>query len=168
MRGEQYSGRVKIVEKETGQTRAFMSSFLAREDARITDTYEDETGASATILGKSMTPFHGFLRFLLSQDERSLATLEKKTPVLLKGDDETIEVSWNKTLNPGIYQLKIQLLGTEGDLIDFTERVIEAKARTNLTAVKTETPKDSSSSMILGLLGLVAFAGIIYVIRGRR
>jgi len=108
-----------------------------------------------------MTPFHGFLRFLLSQDERSLATLEKKTPVLLKGDDETIEVSWNKTLNPGIYQLKIQLLGTEGDLI-------EAKARTNLTAVKTETPKDSSSSMILGLLGLVAFAGIIYVIRGRR
>ena len=168
VRGEQYSGRVKIVEKETGQTRAFMSSFLAREDARITDTYEDETGASATILGKSMTPFHGFLRFLLSQDERSLATLEKKTPVLLKGDDETIEVSWNKTLNPGIYQLKIQLLGTEGDLIDFTERVIEAKARTNLTAVKTETPKDSSSSMILGLLGLVAFAGIIYVIRGRR
>ena len=46
--------------------------------------------------------------------------------------------------------------------------MIEAKARTNLTAVKTETPKDSSSSMILGLLGLVAFAGIIYVIRGRR
>ena len=30
VRGEQYSGRIKIVEKETGQTRAFMSSFLAR------------------------------------------------------------------------------------------------------------------------------------------
>jgi len=167
-RGEQYSGRVKIVEKGAGQTRAFMTSFLAREDARITDTYEDETGASATILGDSLTPFYGTLRFLLSQDGMSLATLEKKAPVLLKGDDETIEVSWNKTLDPGIYQLKIQLLDSEGMLTDFTEKVIEAEARPNLTTVKAEALKDSSSNMILGLLGLVAVVGAIYVIRRRR
>lgn len=171
-KGEQYLGRVKIVERVSGQTRAFTSSFLAREDARITDTYEDETGASATIMGDSLVPFSGILRFHLSQDGRSLVSQEKRTPVLLKGDDETVEISWNKTLDPGIYQLGVQLLDSEGELADFTEKVIEAEMRPDLTlaAVKVEEPQESSPNMTLavGLIGLLAIAGIIYVIRRRR
>ncbi len=170
-KGEQYLGRIKIVEKETGQTRAFTSSFLAREDARITDTYEDETGASVTIMGDSLAPFSGTLRFHLSQDGRSLLSLEKRTPVLLKGDDETVEISWNKTLDPGVYLLGVQLLDSEGELADFTEKVIEAEMRPNLTlaAVKVEEPQESSPNMTLtlGFIGLLTVAGIIYVTRRR-
>ncbi len=170
--GEQYLGRVKIVEKETGQTRAFTSSFLAQENARITDTYEDETGASVTILGDSLVPFSGILRFILSKDGRPLTTQEKRTPVLLKGDDETVEISWNKTLDPGIYRLRVQLLDSDGERTDFTEKTIEAEMRPDLTlaAVKVEEPQESSPNMTLavGLIGLLAIAGIIYVVRRRR
>ncbi|HNR57720.1 MAG TPA: hypothetical protein PKJ51_04615, partial [Methanothrix sp.] len=36
--GHEYVGRVKIVEKKDGQTRAFMNRFTAIDDAEITDT----------------------------------------------------------------------------------------------------------------------------------
>ena len=103
--GRDYAGRVKIVELNHNQTRAFMNTFRAREDAEITETYQDETGASATVLGNSRVPFEGKLRFILSQNAVVLNTTEKKTPVLLTGDDETVEITWNETLTPGIYQL---------------------------------------------------------------
>jgi hypothetical protein len=82
-----------------------MMTFVAKDDTTITETYEDETGASATVLGNLRVPFTGRLRFTLSQNGIVLETIEKKTPVLLAGKDETVEISWNKTLNPGIYQL---------------------------------------------------------------
>ncbi len=172
VKGENYSGRIKIVEEETGQTRSFMSQFQAAENARITDTYGDEIGASATIIGDSMVPLSGALKFILSKDGRTLVTEEKKTPVLLKDDDETVEVSWNRTLDPGMYHLKINLLGDDGELIDFKEIVIEAKKSYNLTAVKSEVPQAQGSSQnmmpILGTVILLAVAVAIYVIHKRR
>jgi hypothetical protein len=170
VKGENYSGRIKIVENGTGQIRSFMSQFQAAENARITDTYGDEIGASATIIGDSMVPLSGALKFILSKDGRTLVTEEKKTPVLLKDDDETVEVSWNRTLDPGIYHLKITLLGEDNELIDFKEIVIEAKKSFNLTAVKSEKPQESSQNtiLILGIVMLAAAAVAIYVIRKRR
>lgn len=170
VKGENYSGRIKIVEEETGQTRSFMSQFQAAENARITDTYGDEIGASATIIGDSMVPLSGALKFILSKDGRTLVTEEKKTPVLLKDDDETVEVSWKRTLDPGIYHLKINLLGEGNELIDFKEIVIEAKNSYNLTAVKSEKPQESSQNtiLILGIVMLAAAAAAIYMIRKRR
>lgn len=125
--GKEYTGRVKIVELNHGQTRAFMNAFIAKDDASITETYQDETGASATVLGNSRVPFQGSLKFLLSQNGTALASVETKTPVLLTGDDETVEISWNKTLNPGLYHLSILLLGKEGEVKDLEESIIEAK-----------------------------------------
>jgi hypothetical protein len=54
-------------------------------------------------------------------------TTEKKTPVLLTGDDETVEITWNKTLEPGVYQLRTVLIGQSGDVLDLAENIIEAK-----------------------------------------
>jgi hypothetical protein len=124
---KKYTGRVKIVELNYNQTRAFMNSFTARDDAQITETYEDEIGASATVLGNSRVPFEGTLRFELSQNGTPLQMVEKKTPVLLTGDDETVEISWNRTLDPGVYQLSIILLGNDGDVRDVAESIIEAE-----------------------------------------
>ena len=125
--GQEYSGIVKIVEVNSNLTRAFMKSFAAKDNAEITETYEDETGASATVLGDSRVPFAGKLEFVLSQNGTVLQTVEKSTPVLLTGKDETVEISWNRTLPPGIYQLRVILLGNTGDVRDVKESIIEAK-----------------------------------------
>jgi hypothetical protein len=159
--GREYTGRVKIVELNHNQTRAFMNSFCAVDDAMITETYQDETGASATVLGNSRVPFEGSLRFILSQNGSILNTTEKRTPVLLTGDDETVEIAWNRTLDPGIYQLRTVLLGKGGSIMDLAENVIEAKPIVRSNA--TDTAKKSSFPA-----GSAALAMLMIVLLRRR
>jgi len=148
--GREYTGRVKIVELNHNQTRAFMNSFLARDDALITETYQDETGASATVVGNSRVPFEGSIRFILSQNGTVLNTTEMKTPVLLTGDDETVEISWNKPLDPGIYQLRTILLGKGGDIKDLEENIIEAEpiVKANTTSTEKKSPLSTAASVV--------------------
>ncbi len=158
----EYTGRVKIVELNHNQTRAFMNSFTARDDAEITETYEDEIGASATVLGNSRVPFEGTLRFELSQNGTLLSRVDKKTPVLLTGDDETVEISWSSTLDPGIYQLSIILLGNDGDIRDVEESIIEAEPVSrpvNNTTAETQA-QESPLPAAIGLIALAVAAMI--------
>jgi hypothetical protein len=152
--GKDYSGRVKIVEPSHNQTRAYMMNFVAKDDAVITETYEDETGASATVLGDSRVPFMGMLRFTLTHNGTVLETIEKKTPVLLTGKDETVEISWNKTLDPGVYQLSVVLLGNNGGMRDVKESVFEAKPLPKL-GNNTTTQKQSPLSPELSVAALI-------------
>jgi hypothetical protein len=153
--GKDYSGRVKIVEPSHNQTRAYMMPFVAKDNAVITETYEDETGASATVIGNSRVPFMGTLKFTLSHNGTVLETIEKKTPVLLTGKDETVEISWNKTLDPGVYQLNVVLLGNNRDVRDIKESVVEAKPLPKPTN-NTSTQKKSPLSPELSVAALVA------------
>lgn len=153
--GKDYSGRVKIVEPSHNQTRAYMMTFVAKDDAVITETYEDETGASATVLGNSRVPFMGSLNFTLTHNETVMETIEKKTPVLLTGKDETVEISWNRTLDPGVYQLSVVLLGNNGDVRDVKESVFEAKPLPK-SANDTTTQKQSPLSPELCVAALIA------------
>jgi hypothetical protein len=132
-----------------------MMTFIAKDDATITETYEDETGASATVLGNSRVPFTGKLRFTLSQNGVVLETIEKKTPVLLTGKDETVEISWNKTLDPGIYHLNVVLLGNNGDERDVKESIVEAKPLPK-PANNTTTQKKSPFAPELSFVALIA------------
>jgi hypothetical protein len=157
-----YTGRVKIVELNYNQTRAFMNSFTARDDAQITETYEDEIGASATVLGNSRVPFEGTLRFELSQNGTPLQMVERKTPVLLTGDDETVEITWNRTLDPGVYQLSIVLLGNDGDIRDIAESIIEAEpvSRPVNNATAEAPAQESPLPAAAGLIALAVAAMI--------
>jgi hypothetical protein len=155
--GREYSGRVKIVEPSHNQTRAYLRTFVAKDDAIITETYEDETGASATVLGNSRVPFQGSLKFTLSQNGTVLQIIEKKTPVLLTGKDETVEISWNKTLDPGIYHLNVVLLGNNGDVRDVKESIVEAKPLPK-PANATTTQKKSPLSLEIGIASLLIAA----------
>ena len=167
--GEEYAGRVKIVEKKDGQTRTFMNTFTARDDAEITDTYEDETGASATVMGTSRVPFEGSLRFDLFSNGTFLTSVEEKTPILLAGDDETVEISWNETLEPGIYTLRILLIGNDGDVLDMEESVIEAEIPPRPQTVETAPEEEGSSTNVVALIGIIVLAAVaIVVIRRRR
>lgn len=162
---KRYTGRVKIVELNYNQSRAFMNSFVAQDDAQITETYEDETGASATVLGKSRVPFRGTLEFELSQNGTTLARVEKATPVLLTGDDETVEVSWNQTLDPGVYQLSVVLLGNDGNIRDIEESIIEAEA---ISRPVNNTTDESQQSPLPATIGLIALAIAAMFGMGRR
>ena len=160
--GQTYEGRVKIVELNHNQTRAFMSSFMAVEDAQITETYQDETGASATVMGDSRVPFEGSLRFTLSQRGEVLNITEKKTPVLLSGDDETVEITWNSTLEEGVYQLQTALIGQDGGIIDLEENIIEAKP------IIRNVPEIESSGLPAGIAAGAMMAIIFFRrMRGR-
>ncbi len=156
--GKTYEGRVKIVELNHNQTRAFMSSFVAVEDARITETYQDETGASATVMGESRVPFEGFLRFTLSERGNVLNITERKTPVLLSGDDETVEITWNSTLEPGVYQLQTALIGQDGGIMDLQENIIEAKPIAR-SSIPDET---ESADLPAGLAGVAVLAAVLF------
>jgi hypothetical protein len=162
-KGLYYDGRVKIVELNHNQTRAFMNSFEAVDDALITETYQDETGASATVLGNSRVPFVGYLRFILYQNGLLLNTTEKRTPVLLSGDDETVEITWNSTLEPGIYQLRTVLLSQDGSVKDLEENVIEAEPLQKSNATKTA----EESSFPAGAAALAMMMAFV-LIRNRR
>lgn len=159
--GQEYAGRVKIVELNHNQSRAFMNSFRAADDAMITETYQDETGASATVVGNSRVPFEGSLRFVLSQNGMVINTTEKKTPVLLTGDDETVEITWNRTLDPGVYQLRTVLVGGSGNVMDLEENIIEAKpiVRSN----STDAAKSAAFTS-----GFAALAMLVMVLLRRR
>ncbi|NYT01610.1 MAG: hypothetical protein GKC10_02480 [Methanosarcinales archaeon] len=161
--GRRYAGRVKITELSHGQTRAFMTDFVAKDDARITETYEDEMGASATVLGSSRVPFEGKLRFVLFHNGTELDSIEKKTPVLLVDDDETVEISWNETLDPGIYRLQVLLMGNNDDLLDMRETVIEAEEMAR-PAPAAEPEEESPMPVGAAALALLVLA----LARGRR
>jgi hypothetical protein len=156
-KGLNYEGRVKIVELNHNQTRAFMNPFEAVDDALITETYQDETGASATVLGNSRVPFVGYLRFILYQNGTLLNTTEKRTPVLLSGDDETVEITWNSTLEPGIYQLRTVLLSQDGSVKDLEENVIEAEPLQKSNATETAEKSGLSAGVSALALLLVVF-----------
>ncbi len=165
--GEDYFGRVKINELNHDQTRAFMMGFRAMEDASITETYEDEMGASATVMGNSRVPFRGSLRFILSGDEGAIETIEKPTPVLLVGDDETVEVSWNETLDPGIYRLNVLLLGNDGGVIDMRESVIEAEVLASPVNLSLSEPEKSPGLTTIAALTTLGSA-LFLAVRRRR
>lgn len=158
--GRRYSGRVKIVELGHNQMRALTGTFIAADDARITETYQDETGASATVLGRSRVPFVGRLIFVLSRNGTVIGSVEKRTPVLLAGDDETVEVSWNSTLEPGVYHLRTILVGERGDIKDLEENIIEAEPLI-LPANTTETERRSAAPAGAAALALISAAAFM-------
>ena len=164
--GLEYRGRVKIVEPTHNRTWAFMRTFTASDDAKISETYEDETGASATVVGNSRVPFEGKLRFILSRNGTVLESIDKKTPVLLTDKDETVEISWNETLEPGVYQMQVLLIGKKGDVKDVMESVIDAKPIPKLAPVN-QTQASSPFPEAAGIVSLIAAAGLLHWIRRR-
>ncbi len=123
-----------------------------------TETYQDETGASATVMGDSRVPFEGLLRFTLSDGGEVLNITEKKTPVLLSGDDETVEITWNSTLEPGVYQLQTALIGQDGSIVDLQENIIEAKP----IVVRSNVDETKSTGLPAGLAGVAMLAIILF------
>jgi hypothetical protein len=89
---KEYVGRVKIqVYSPDKEFIASTENFTARDNAEITDIFQDETGASATVFGRSQVPFEGSLVFSVYElsegsgkgSSRLVESIQERVPVLL-------------------------------------------------------------------------------------
>ncbi len=174
-----YVGRVKI--QVYSSEREFISStgrFTARDDAEITDIYKDETGASATVFGRSQVPFEGDLVFSVYElagasgnwSSGLVESTRARVPVLLNNDDETVEVAWSQRLPEGVYRLEIELLGNDGDTIDRRETVIESdlSPASNVSSANdsdngTAIPGENNKYGVPGFPSIAGITGLIAV-----
>ena len=178
---KEYQGRVKIkVYSPEEETLVSTKPFIARDNAEIADIYKDETGASATVYGKSQVPFVGSLVFdvyklkndTVGSSSEPVESIREKVPVMLDGDDETIEVVWKQRLQKGVYRLEIELLGNSDEVIEHRETVIESNLSpySNASAVNNsasgtapssgkKTPDFSAAVLIAGL------AAVTFILR---
>lgn len=176
---KEYVGRVKI--QVYSPQREFISSterFTARDDAEITDIYEDETGASATVFGRSQVPFEGDLVFSVYElagasgngNPGLVESTRARVPVLLNDDDETVEVAWSQRLSEGVYRLEIELLGNNGDIIERRETIIQSdlSPAPNVSQVNdsdngTVTPGENDENGVPGFPSVAGITGLIVV-----
>ncbi|MDW7730961.1 MAG: hypothetical protein SCH66_00875 [Methanolobus sp.] len=167
--GKEYKGRVKIRMYTPPDTIATMQEFTAKDDVFISDTYQDEIGASATIDGRSQVPFKGAVRFTVLNDddgEDIVETVIQNSPILLSGDDETVEAIWEERLPEGIYKLIIEVIGNDGDILDVRETIIEAEAPRNVTNTTNETESPTNQSPgFMGIHSIIVLVAAIFLIR---
>jgi hypothetical protein len=172
----EYQGRVKVrVYSPKEETFVSTRPFIARDNAEITDIYKDETGASATVYGRSQVPFEGSLVFSVYKLKNDnvengsgpIESIREKVPILMDGDDETVEVAWKQRLQKGIYRLEIELIGNNGEIVEHRETVIEsnlspdsnANTKNNSTSGTAtsggkKTPDFSAAALISGLVAV--------------
>ena len=150
----QYSARVKIKTPSQRQRDAVIArsvDFTAIDDARITELYRDETGASATVLGLSQVPFTGEIVFTVSKDGETIEEIHEKSPILMSDDDETTEVIWDSRLPAGTYELSVEVVGNDGNVVDVLETVIEAEdSGYNVSATSTTSPEETPGFNVYG------------------
>ncbi|MFQ6056006.1 MAG: hypothetical protein ACE5J3_08515 [Methanosarcinales archaeon] len=139
--------------------------FSVYDDVAITDAHEDETGASVTLLGKSQIPYKGSVQFQVFQNGKLIENITKKSPVLMADDDETVEVTWKQRLPEGIYNLKITVIGNDGDILDQRNRIIESKLKktANTTSNESKSKKTPSFKILTALLALLLIRNLKYV-----
>jgi len=151
---KEYTGRVKI--RVYSPSPGFLASterFTSRDDAEITDIYQDETGASATVLGRSQVPFEGNLVFSVYELQETsgrgssvfVESIRERVPVLLNDDDETVEGAWKERLTEGVYRLEIELIGNDGDVIERRETIIESDLPASNASETSPGPGNATS-----------------------
>jgi hypothetical protein len=161
----QYSTRIKArISSPKDAVIARSEVFTAKDDACITELYKDETGASATVLGKSQVPFKGSTVFTVSKDSNTIEEINQSTPILISGDDETIEVTWSSRLPPGEYDLTVTVIGNDADILDRWDTIIEGKKNDSNNDQGTPVPtKSPGLSVFWALLSFI----VIYLLFGR-
>lgn len=166
---KEYMGRVKIkLTTPFSAALAFTEPFVARDDVIITDTYEDEIGASATIEGRSQVPYEGFVRFKVLKttgetEGEIIDEQEARSPVLLVGDDETVEAIWTQRLEEGTYKLVIEIVGNDGDVLDRKESIIEAEAKPVNTIVNDSAEATSNQASWISVPSTLILLVAVYI-----
>ncbi len=166
--GKNYTAIAEIYLYENGKVsylRRMSANFTAITDASITDIYGDSIGASATVKSESMVPLNAKVVFTLKQNGRVLEVQETRAPYLMSNDREkTVDVLWNKRLQPGEYIISSELRGKEV-IARYDKAITVEKPK---TSVPTAPPTPSSTPAIPGFPAYIALTALILVILVRR
>lgn len=142
-----YSARIKVtISSIKDFVIARSRDFVTMDDASITELFRDETGASVTVEGKSQVPFRGSVMFTVLRNGEIVEKIIEKSPILMSGDDdndETIEVTWSKRLMPGVYELTVELVGNDGDILDRRDTVIDVEQKIYDDIISTPVPEET-------------------------
>ncbi|MBE0523942.1 MAG: hypothetical protein IBX40_06390 [Methanosarcinales archaeon] len=152
-----YSARIKAkISSPREAIIALSEDFTSMDDARITELFRDETGASVNVIGMSQVPYTGSIVFTVLKDGDIIEEIKEQSPILMVEDDETIEVSWKERLPPGIYELDVKVIGNDGDILDKWDTLIEAK-QSNYAPKETPTasPPTPGFNIYLSIFSLV-------------
>ncbi|MCS3924770.1 hypothetical protein [Methanosalsum natronophilum] len=165
---KEYQAKVKIdTYSPVHRVTADQTTFVAKEDVMISDIFKDRRGSSITLEGKSQVPFNGIVRFTVTEfasnsNDEPIQVVEKRSPILLNEDDETIEAIWDESLQPGQYKLSVEAVSGTGEIIDSKETIIEVEERAlPQPEPDNETDDDGSLtgiSMVIALLVLTSIA----------
>jgi hypothetical protein len=140
------------------------------DDAKITDVYKDEIGASATIEGESQVPFDGYVQFTVydGDEENIVESAIMRSPILLTEDDETVEAIWENRLQEGKYKLVIEVIGNDGDVLDIQETIIDVEESLTISnEVAEEVEEDNSAPSFLITQAVFVLAAVGFVLRRR-
>ncbi|HEY9247419.1 MAG TPA: hypothetical protein VIO11_11280 [Candidatus Methanoperedens sp.] len=162
--GKNYTALVKVYLHEEGVPRYYVtatSSFMAKNDAIITEVYGDSIGASATIKSKSMVPLNATVVFTLTRNGRTLETKEIIAPSIMSHDKEkTVNILWDRNLDNGIYIVSVALQGN--DLIVNYDKVFTVEKRAVANSTKpVETSDKNLPGFTSFLTGIVIISLII-------
>lgn len=163
--GKDYQARVRMNMYAPSETITLMQGFTAEEDVFITDIYRDAIGASATIEGRSQVPYTGSVRFTVMDSNGAVVeSATERSPVLLSGDDETVETIWEDRLPEGTYRLTIEVMGSGEAILDRRETIIEAAP---VRRVNTTNTTDSENTQTPGFttayLGAAFLAAVLFL-----
>lgn len=165
--GRSYTALAEIYLVENGKVDFLTSAsanFTAIMDAKIADIYGDSIGASATVKGMSMVSLDAKIIFSLKQDGKILEVREAKAPYIMSNDQEkTVDVLWNKSLQPGAYVIATELRG-EGTIARY-DKAITVEKKQNLTTTTTPIPEAPGFQLYFALGALLV---IILAIRNKK
>lgn len=155
-------GYTAVAELMSGDATVAIGSvaFEARQDAKITDVFGDSNGATVTVGGDSGIPLDGSVEITLERGGEALQSTEVPAPVVLDGNEETVEVEWSGELEPGDYVVRAEL--------DAVERTLDRAG--NVFSVEEPAPTPSPTDEEQGApgpgpLAALALAAAAYACR---
>lgn len=156
--GKNYTAQADVYLYDMGKAEYLTTAtadFTAIMDAAITDIYGDSIGASATVKGDSMVPLDAKIIFTLKQDGRVLEVRETKAPFIMSNDKEkTVDVLWNKSLQPGTYIISTELRGKE--VIARYDKAITIENPRTTSPIATPAPAAPGFPVYAALAALLA------------
>ena len=156
--GKNYTARADIYLYDRGKEEYLATAtadFTAIMDATIRDIYGDSIGASATVKGDSMVPLDARIIFTLKQDGRVLEVMETKAPFIMSNDKEkTVDVLWNKSLQPGAYIISSELRGKE--VITRYDKAITVEKPRTIAPAATPAPTTPGFTVYAAMAALLA------------
>lgn len=132
-------------------------SLETRQDAEITDVFGDSRGGTISVEGASEIPLDAEVTISVSRDGEVLETLTENAPVVLDGNEETVEVAWTEPLPAGEYVVRGEL-SADGELLDRAGNVFTVEPRAP-TPTPTETQAPGPGA--LAALGIIAAAYLV-------